>query len=103
MMKTNEVCHHTSTPMSVGIAASVEPKKLDLISICFNPYGITPNKLLNMIFEIIDTMIPDTIRGKIRIVLMTVEQKTILSTKMAKIIPIVTSKKQETEANTNVL
>ena len=56
-----------------------------------------------MIFEIMDTMIPDTIRGKIRIVLMIVEQKTILSTKMAKIIPIVTSKKHETEANTNVL
>jgi hypothetical protein len=48
-------------------------------------------------------MIPDTIRGKIRMVLMIVEQKTILSTKMAKIIPIVTSKKQETEANTKVL
>ena len=62
-----------------------------------------PNELLNIIFEIIDTMIPDTIRGKIRMVLMIVEQKTILSTKMAKIIPIVTSKKQETEANTKVL
>lgn len=48
-------------------------------------------------------MIPDTIRGKIRMVLMIVEQKTILSTKMAKIIPIVTSKKHETEANTKVL
>ena len=56
-----------------------------------------------MIFEIMETMIPDTSRGKIRMVLMIVEQKTILSTKMAKIIPIVTSKKQETEANTKVL
>ena len=34
---------------------------------------------------------------------MIVEQKTILSTKMAKIIPIVTSKKQETEANTKFI
>jgi len=57
---------------------------------------------LKITFDIIETIIPDTIKGIRSIVLIIVDPTFILSMYKAKIIPNVTSKKQANEANRKV-